>query len=73
MYSTKTNRSRRGLTRNERKRRVMICQRLMALALIALSVLFIWMAGTADEDCCGGLLFGALGLYLLFTKRVCIG
>lgn len=62
----------RRMTRNEYRRRKFIEQKLMAFALLIIAAIFIWMTGTANEDAGGGLIAGALGLYLLFTRHIVI-
>ncbi len=63
-------------TRNQRRRKLLIEQRLMGLGLIAISVLIYVLAltGTTIEDRDGtALLFTLpLGLLLLFSKKIWI-
>lgn len=66
-YQTK-----RAMTRNQRRRRLFIQQRLMGLGMIALTVLFVWLCSTGNEDCGAALLTGPLGLYMLFSKDIVI-
>lgn len=67
MYQTK-----RSKTRNQRRRRLLIQQKLMGLAMIVLTVLFVWLCSTANEDCAAALLTGPLGLVMLFSKDIMI-
>ncbi len=68
MYQYQTN---KRMTRNQRRRK-MFEQRLMGVAMLALAVFFIWMTATANEDCTGGLLVGAMSLPLLFSRNLWI-
>ena len=67
MYRTK-----RSMTRNQRRRRLFIQQKLMGLAMIVLTVLFVWLCSTNNEDCAAALLTGPLGLVMLFSKDIMI-
>lgn len=67
MYQTK-----RSKTRNQRRRRLLIQQKLMGLAMIVLTVLFVWLCSTTKEDCAAALLTGPLGLVMLFSKDIMI-
>lgn len=64
-------------TRNQIRRKKLFIQKLYGLALIAMSILLIYIAcsqGTTveDKDATAVLLTAPLGLYLLFTKTVAI-
>lgn len=67
MYQAK-----RSKTRNQRRRRLLIQQKLMGLAMIVLTVLFVWLFSTANEDCAAALLTGPLGIVMLFSKDIMI-
>lgn len=67
MYHTK-----RSMTRNQRRRRLFIQQKLMGIAMIALTVLFVWLCSTNNEDCAAAFLTGPLGLVMLFSKEIMI-
>lgn len=63
-------------TRNQRRRKLFIEQKLMGLGLIAISVFLIWFASLGqtieDQDCTAVLLTLPLGLVLLFSKKIWI-
>lgn len=63
------------LTRQER-RRIMRKQRWMGVLLLVISALCLWLCSTgttmADRDATAVLLVLPLGLYLIFTKQICI-
>ena len=63
-------------TRNQIRRKKLFIQKLYGLALIAMSILLIYIAsqGTTveDKDTTAVLLTAPLGLYLLFTKTIAI-
>lgn len=59
------------MTRNQRKRK-MREQRLMGILLLAIAVFFIWLCASANKDCGGGLVVGALAMPLLFSKNLWI-
>lgn len=59
------------MTRNQRKQK-MLEQRLMGVLLLAIAVFFIWFTASANEDCGGGIVAGALALPLLFSKSLWI-
>lgn len=59
-----------ALTRNQQRRRKLWMQRLMAVVLLLMSAVFIWMTASVGEDIGGGLVTGALGLYLLLTRHI---
>lgn len=73
MKNTRTNGRR---TRSKTRLQVLLEQRLMGLALVALSVLIIVVcahgATVEDQDATAVLLTLPLGLYLIFTKNICI-
>lgn len=59
------------MTRNQRKRK-MLEQRLMGIALLAIAVFIIWLCASANEDCGGGIVAGAIAMPLLFSKNLWI-
>lgn len=59
-------------TRNQRRRRKFIEQRLMGVAMIAITIFFVWMCSSTNEDCAAALLTGPMGLILLFSKKIWI-
>lgn len=63
-------------TRNQRRRKLLIEQRLMGIGLIAISVLIYVIASggstVADSDCTAVFITFPLGLLLLFSKKVMI-
>lgn len=59
-----------AMTRNQRRQRRLWTQRLMAVVLLLMSVVFIWMTASMGEDIGGGLVTGALGFYLLLTRHL---
>lgn len=63
---------RRSRTRNENRRRKLLEQKLMGLALIVLSGLFLWMVWGTGEDAAAFLVIAPLGLLLLFSKDIMI-
>lgn len=67
MYQT-----RRSKTRNQRRRSLLIQQKLIGIAIITITVLFVWLCSTANEDCAAALLTGPLGLVMLFSKDIMI-
>lgn len=67
MYRTK-----RSKTRNQRRRRLLIQQKLMGLAMIVLTVLFVWICSTGNEDCNAAFLTGPLGFVMLFSRDIII-
>lgn len=58
-------------TRNQR-RRVFRRQKLMGVALLVVTFLFVLLCSTANEDCGAALVTGPLGLLLLFSKEIWI-
>lgn len=62
----------RAPTRNQRRRRKFIEQKLMGLAMIAITVGFLWMCAGTNEDAAAALLTGPLGLYMLFSRHIVI-
>ncbi len=63
-------------TRNQRRRKMLIEQKLMGLALIAISILIFILASTGktfeDRDCTAIFITMPLGLLLLFSKKILI-
>lgn len=68
MYQYQT---KKRMTRNQRRRK-MIEQRLMGVAMLVLAVFCIWLTASANEDSTGGLLVGAMSLPLLFSRNLWI-
>ena len=70
------NRSRGKTTRNQRRRKLFIGQKLMGLCLLAISAVLVWMAlggvTVEERDITAVLLFLPLGLYLIFSKQILI-
>lgn len=66
--------ARKSLTRNQRRRKV-VEQKLMGIALIAICALMFWLASTGvtpeEKDCTAVLLIAPIGLYL-FSKQIVI-
>lgn len=67
--------ARKSLTRNQRRRKV-VAQKLMGIALIAIRALMFWLASTGvtpeEKDCTAVLLIAPIGLYMLFSKQIVI-
>lgn len=67
--------ARKSLTRNQRRRKVVV-QKLMGIALIAICALMFWLASTRvtpeEKDCTAVLLIAPIGLYMLFSKQIVI-
>lgn len=67
--------ARKSLTRNQRRRKV-VEQKLMGIALIAICALMFWLASTVvtpeEKDCTAVLLIAPIGLYMLFSKQIVI-
>ena len=67
--------ARKSLTRNQRRRKVVV-QKLMGIALIAICALMFWLASTGvtpeEKDCTAVLLIAPIGLYMLFSKQIVI-
>lgn len=67
--------ARKSLTRNQRRRKV-VEQKLMGIALIAICALMFWLASTEvtpeEKDCTAVLLIAPIGLYMLFSKQIVI-
>lgn len=65
---------RRGLKtiRTQYRRRKFGEQRLIGLAILALSVLFVCLAITEHEDCGAVFVIAPLGLVLLFSRKIWI-
>lgn len=67
--------ARKSLTRNQRRRKVVV-QKLMGIALIAICALMFWPASTGvtpeEKDCTAVLLIAPIGLYMLFSKQIVI-
>lgn len=67
--------ARKSLTRNQRRRKV-VEQKLMGIALIAICALMFWLASTGvapeEKDCTAVLLIAPIGLYMLFSKQIVI-
>ena len=67
--------ARKSLTRNQRRRKVVV-QKLMGIALIAICALMFWLTSTGvtpeEKDCTAVLLIAPIGLYMLFSKQIVI-
>lgn len=67
--------ARKSLTRNQRRRKVVV-QKLMGIALIAICALMFWLVSTGitpeEKDCTAVLLIAPIGLYMLFSKQIVI-
>lgn len=67
--------ARKSLTRNQRRRKVVV-QKLMGIALIAICALMFWLASTGvtpeEKDCTAVLLIAPIGVYMLFSKQIVI-
>lgn len=67
--------ARKSLTRNQRRRKV-VEQKLMGIALIVICALILWFASTGvtpeDKDCTAVLFIAPIGLYMLFSKQTII-
>ena len=67
--------ARKSLTRNQRRRKVVV-QKLMGIALIAICALMFWLASPGvtpeEKDCTAVLLIAPIGLYMLFSKQIVI-
>ena len=56
----------------QKRRKLLIQQRLMGIVMIVLTVFFVWLCSTGNEDCSAAFLTGPLGLILLFSKDIMI-
>ena len=63
---------RKSSTRNEKRRRKLLEQRLMGFAMLIVSALFLWMVWGTGEDAGALLVIVPLGLLLLFSKEIMI-
>ena len=63
---------RKSRTRNEKRRRKLLEQRLMGVAMLIVSALFLWMVWGTGEDAGALLVIVPLGLLLLFRKEIMI-
>ena len=63
---------RKSRTRNEKRRRKLLEQRLMGVAMLIVSALFTWMVWGTGEDAGALLVIVPLGLLLLFSKEILI-
>lgn len=67
--------ARKSLTRNQRRRKV-VEQKLMGIALIVICALMFWLASTGitpeEKDCTAVLLIAPIGFYMLFSKQIVI-
>lgn len=66
------------MTRNERRmyRRKLMEQRIMGLVMLACAALAFWMCSSGqtivERDGTGGVIVAALGLWLLFSRKIII-
>ena len=63
---------RKSRTRNEKRRRKLLEQKLMGVAMLIVSALFLWMVWGTGEDAGALLVIVPLGLLLLFSKEIMI-
>ncbi len=63
---------RRTRTRNETRRRKLLEQKLIGLAMLVLSGLFLWTVWGTGEDAAAFFLIAPFGLLLLFSKNILI-
>lgn len=67
--------ARKSPTRNQRRRKI-IEQKLIGIALLAICALMFWLASTGvspeDKDCTAVLLIAPVGFYMLFSKQIVI-
>lgn len=63
---------RKSRTRNEKRRRKLLEQKLMGFAMLIVSALFLWMVWGTGEDAGALLVIVPLGLPLLFSKEIMI-
>ena len=63
---------RKSRTRNEKRRRKLLEQRLMGVAMLIVSALFTLMVWGTGEDAGALLVIVPLGLLLLFSKEIMI-
>lgn len=63
---------RKSRTRNEKRRRKLLEQKLMGFAMLVVSALFLWMVWGTGEDAGALLVIVPLGLLLLFSKEIMI-
>lgn len=63
---------RKSRTRNEKRRRKLLEQKLMGFAMLIVSTLFLWMVWGTGEDAGALLVIVPLGLLLLFSKEIMI-
>ena len=63
-------------TRNQLRRKMLMQQRFMGLAMILISGLILWLASTGtnpvDQDCTAIFFTLPLGPWLLFSKKILI-
>lgn len=63
-------------TRNQLRRKMMMQQRFLGLAMILISGLIYWLASTGttpvDQDCTAIFFTLPLGLWLLFSRKILI-
>lgn len=64
--------AKKSMTRNQRRRRKLFEQRVMGVVMLVITAIFIWMCSTANEDCGAAIITGLMGIFLLFSKEVCI-
>lgn len=63
--------AKKSMTRNQRRRK--LCeQRMMGVVMLVITAIFAWMCSTANEDCGAAIITGLMGIFLLFSKEVCI-
>ena len=62
----------KSMTRNQRRRQKLFEQRMMGIVMLVITAIFIWMCSTANEDCGAAIITGLMGIFLLFSKEVCI-
>ena len=64
--------AKKSMTRNQRRRQKLFEQRMMGIVMLVITAIFIWMCSTANEDCGAAIIIGLMGIFLLFSKEVCI-
>lgn len=63
-------------TRNQRKQKLMVQQKVMGLVMILITGLILWLAltgvTTEDQDCTAIFITLPLGLWFLFSRKILI-
>lgn len=57
-------------TRNQRRQRKLLEQKLIGIGLLVITGLMVWMCGGANEDCGAAIITAPLGLILLLDRKI---